>query len=131
MSPILCIGEKERHHDGSHFQVISHELRASLAGVSRAKAKNIVVAYEPIWAVGSKSNGAMNPEDASEAAIFIKKVLAEIFGSGAKSVRVVYGGSVDYKNASLIAHAPGISGLLVGRDSLSPAHFVKIAEAIK
>lgn len=132
ITPIICIGEKERHHDGAHWQVISHELHSTLSGIPRALAKSCIIAYEPIWAIGKKAKRAMTTEEISESAIFIKKILAEIFGShSANKIRVIYGGSVDAKNAGAIAHARGISGFLVGRDSLIPSHFAKIVEAVK
>jgi triosephosphate isomerase len=132
ISPIICIGEKERHHDGEHWSQISHQLHASVAGISRAQSVRCIIAYEPIWAIGKKAKGMMDSETISESAIFIKKILAEIFGAKqANKIRIIYGGSVDFKNAADIASASGISGCLVGRDSLNPVHFVKIAEAFK
>lgn len=131
MSPVICIGEKERRHEGEHWQVISHELRASLADVPKSMISRCVIAYEPIWAIGTGKT-AMQPEAIGEAAIFIRKVLAEIYGvrSSAK-VRVIYGGSVDFKNASSIASAPGVSGFLVGRQSLVPKYFARIASSLR
>ncbi len=127
ISPIICIGEKERREGGEHWQVISDELRASLAGISRAQASNCIIAYEPIWAVGKNSKGVMEPDAISESAIFIKKILAEMFGTNiAAKIRIIYGGSVDAKSAEGIALATGVSGVLVGRASLAPAQFAKI-----
>lgn len=132
ITPVICIGEKDRHEGGEHWQVISHELRASLEGITRSQASKCIIAYEPIWAVGKKAKGVMDPEAINESAIFIKKILAEMFGSkvGAK-MRVIYGGSVNSKNAADIASASAISGCLVGRESLNASHFVKIAYAFK
>ena len=132
ISPIICIGEKERHSEGAHWQVISREIHASLAGIPRSVISRIVMAYEPIWAIGSSSKGAMRAEDVGESAIFIKKVLSEIYGNTtASKVRIVYGGSVDDKNAKDIANASGVSGFLVGRQSLKPKSFLSIAETLK
>ncbi len=132
MTPIVCIGEKERHEDASHWGVISREIHASLAGIPRALASRMIIAYEPIWAIGSASKGAMKPEDVGESAIFIKKVVSEIYGTAAGSkIRVIYGGSVDDSNAGEIGKASGVSGFLVGRQSLKPKSFIKIAEALK
>ena len=132
ISPIICIGEKERHHDGEHWALISKELRESVSGIPRAQASRCIIAYEPIWAVGKKAKGVMKPSDIGESAIFIKKILSEIFSARiAKGIRVIYGGSVDWRNADGVASASGISGLLVGRDSLTASHFAKIAEALK
>ncbi|MFA6050154.1 MAG: triose-phosphate isomerase [Candidatus Paceibacterota bacterium] len=132
MSPVICIGEKERHHDGAHWQTIGQEIHASLAGITRTDVKKVIIAYEPIWAIGGKSLGAMKTEDIAESMIFIRKVLAEIYGSkAAHGVRIIYGGSVDHKNAAEIAKEGGVSGFLVGRQSLKPKDFAKIAEALQ
>lgn len=130
LSPIICIGEKERHHEGEHWQVLSRELHASLAHVPKSMIKNCVIAYEPIWAIG-KGSTAMKSEEIGESAIFIRKILAEMFGvKNSEKTRVVYGGSVDGKNAREIASASGVSGFLVGRQSLVPKQFAKIASAL-
>lgn len=130
LSPIICIGERERHHEGEHWQVISRELHASLAQVPKSMIKNCVIAYEPIWAIG-KGAIAMKPDEIGESAIFIRKVVAEMFGvKNSEKTRVVYGGSVDSKNAREIASAVGVSGFLVGRQSLTPKNFAKIASVL-
>ena len=130
LSPIICIGEKERHHDGEHWPVLARELHATLIGISKSQIKNCIISYEPIWAVG-KGNSAMKQSDISESAIFIKKVLAEMYGVKATArIRIIYGGSVDTKNAKEIGAVSGISGFLVGRESLKPNNFAKIAEAL-
>ncbi len=132
MSPVICVGEHERHHDGAHWQVISRELHASLSGISRIQIKRVVIAYEPIWAIGSSAKGVMKTEDIAESMIFVKKVLGEIYGNkAAHGVRVVYGGSVDNLNALEIAERGEVSGFLVGRASLDPKKFLKIAETLK
>lgn len=132
MSPVICIGEKERHHDGEHWAVISRELHASLSGISKADIKKVVIAYEPIWAIGSHSKGAMKVEDIAESVIFIRKVLSEMYSNKiAHDVRVVYGGSVDVSDASSISLDGGVSGFLIGRESLNPKHFDKIALFLK
>ena len=131
LSPIICIGEKERHNDGDHWSVLSRELHASVAGISKSEIKNCIIAYEPLWAIG-KGNTAMKSDDISESAIFIKKVLAEIYGAKVtQNIRVIYGGSVAQKNAEEIANARGISGFLVGRESLKPHNFAKIANTLQ
>lgn len=128
--PIICIGERERHHEGEHWQVISRELHASLSQVPKSMIKNCVIAYEPIWAIG-KGAIAMKSEEIGESAIFIRKIIAEMFGvKNSEKTRVVYGGSVDGKNAGEIASAAGVSGFLVGRQSLVPKHFAKIASVL-
>lgn len=129
MSPIICIGEKERNSSAEHWQEIKWQLVDSLQGVTKNNIKKCVIAYEPVWAIGKKSVGPMHPSEVAESAIFIKKVLAEMFGPKiAEGVRIVYGGSVDAKNAKDIVLAGGISGFLVGRASLKPKEFASIVE---
>ncbi|MDB5204283.1 MAG: triosephosphate isomerase, triosephosphate isomerase [Candidatus Taylorbacteria bacterium] len=130
ISPIICIGEKERNQNAEHWQEIKWQLVDSLQGVNKTNIKKCVIAYEPVWAIGKKSVGPMNPADVAESAIFIKKVLAEMFGPQiAEGVRIVYGGSVDGKSSKDIMRAGGVSGFLVGRASLKPKEFEEIVLA--
>ncbi len=127
INPIICIGEKERNQSAEHWQEIKWQLVDSLQGITKNNIKKCVIAYEPVWAIGKKSSGPMNPADVAESAIFIKKVLTEMFGPKiAEGVRIVYGGSVDGKSAKEIMLAGGIAGFLMGRASLKPKEFEQI-----
>lgn len=127
ITPIICIGEKERTGNAEHWQEIKWQLVDSLQGITKNNIKNCVIAYEPIWAIGKKSVGPMSSEDVSESAIFIKKVLVEMFGSNiADKVAIIYGGSVDSKTAGDILSTKSVAGFLVGRASLNPKEFEKI-----
>ncbi|MES2223375.1 MAG: triose-phosphate isomerase [Patescibacteria group bacterium] len=131
ISPIICIGEKERSQNAEHWQEIKWQLVDSLQGVNKTNIKKCVIAYEPVWAIGKKSVGPMAPADVAESAIFIKKVLAEMFDPKiAEDVRIVYGGSVDGKSSKDIMRAGAISGFLVGRASLKPKEFEEIVGSI-
>ncbi len=128
LTPIVCIGEKERNSSAEHWQEIKWQLVDSLQGVTKNNIKNCIIAYEPVWAIGKKSSGPMSPDDVSESAIFIKKVLAEMFGGNmADKVRIIYGGSVDAKSVKDIINTKSVAGFLVGRASLSARDFEKIA----
>jgi triosephosphate isomerase (TIM) len=132
ISPIICIGEKNRDASAEHWQEIKWQLVDSLQNISRLNIKKCIIAYEPIWAIGKKSHGPMSSEDVSEAAIFIRKILSEMFGvKQAESVKIVYGGSVDGQSAKNIIESQGISGFLVGRASLNVKDFSKIIESTK
>lgn len=129
LSPILCVGEDERDGSGSHYGAIEERLRASLPKLSPKDAKLLVVAYEPVWAIGKTSADAMTPDDLEETALYIRKVLAEVLGRvQALKTPVLYGGSVEPDNAEYLMHA-GISGFLVGHASVDPASLIAIAKA--
>ncbi|MDO8504865.1 MAG: triose-phosphate isomerase [Candidatus Liptonbacteria bacterium] len=118
---IFCVGEsKETRRKGMRTaeNFVRHELSAGLSGVKKNFLDKISVAYEPIWAIGT--GVADTPKGADEMAIFIKKLLA---------VKVLYGGSVNSKNASAFLARKEIDGALVGGASLDPKEFKKIVEA--
>ena len=129
--PLVCIGEKERDKEGDYLEFIRHELRSSLSGIKKKEIANkLVVAYEPIWAIGKKSKDAMQPEDLTQMVIFIKKALTDIYDRKvAETVPILYGGSVDARNTDSLART-GISGFLVGRASLEPKIFEEIANSL-
>lgn len=134
LSVILCVGENERADEASHLNFVSKQIRESIFGVSAKFFNKIIIAYEPVWAIGENSKGPAAPEDALEMSIFIKKVLTEIFGKKrAEMVPILYGGSVDSGNAREFLGKGGMDGLLVGRESLNPKGFgdiLRIAENI-
>ncbi|MBI5742683.1 MAG: triose-phosphate isomerase [Candidatus Niyogibacteria bacterium] len=130
---ILCVGERERVR-GELPMVVKEELLADLANVTPQKAKNIIIAYEPIWAIG-EGKQADTPEDLFEIVIYIRRTLLDIFGKTlAEKMPLLYGGSVDDKNAAAFLDVAGVQGLLVGRASLDAKKFgniLKIAEKLK
>lgn len=131
LTPILCIGEWHRDPDGVFFSVIRTQLERALALVKQSEAGRIVVAYEPVWAVGT-GHKAATPKDAAEAALFIKKTIAARFGfARAKSLRVLYGGSTSPDNAASFLAERDIGGLLVGRESLNPKSFISIIQCAR
>lgn len=126
---VLCVGEHVRDNDGGYLKHIGEQLALSLAGISKKDLSKIVVAYEPIWAIGAHAERAASPEDALEVAIFIKRILSDMHGKGGDVVPVLYGGSVDAKNAGAFLAQSAISGLLVGRASLDPKVFSAILKS--
>ncbi len=130
--PLLCVGENERDEEGKHLQFIQDQLKFSLEGIRRKEdAEKLVIAYEPVWAIGTRATEAMNPTDLAEMVIFIKKTLTDIFGREAADViPVLYGGSVDSTNAEPLYKETGIRGFLIGRASLNPKEFCEIAEGL-
>lgn len=131
---VLCVGERERDLDGEYLKFISAQLKSALKNVQKKDLGNIVIAYEPIWAIGKNALRAATTEDAHEVSISIKKTLSDLYGTTANDIAILYGGSVDAKNAGEFLQKSGVVGLLVGRASLDVEAFTKIlkvADAIK
>ncbi len=126
---VVCIGERERDEEGNYTRVLAEELRASLAGVNKPMLKNVVIAYEPIWAIGKQAKDAAHPSDVFEMSILIRKVLADMYDpQHAHRVPLLYGGSVDAQNADAFLEEGGVQGLLIGRASRNPKKFAKILD---
>lgn len=131
LTAVVCIGEAERDLSGSYFEKIEEQLKQSLQGVQKRFAPNLVVAYEPIWAIGKSAKDAMSPSDIRETVIFIRKVLSKLYDAdSAFSVPILYGGSVAPQNIEGIIKQGEVAGVLVGRDSLVPPHFIDILKVI-
>jgi triosephosphate isomerase len=125
LRPILCVGELLAERDaGRTFDVLARQLTGSLAGADRARAAELVVAYEPVWAIGTGRTAT--PAIAQEAHAFIRARLADRFGAGASEIRIQYGGSVKPENAAELLAQPDIDGALVGGASLDPESFSAI-----
>lgn len=122
--PIVCVGEKERDEEGSYFTALKNQIRASLSGIRRVLLRELVIAYEPLWAIGKSARDAMQPRTVRETEIFIRKVLTDLFGAGeAQEPRILYGGSVEEENTAAILAESGVDGLLVGHASLEAEGF--------
>ncbi|PIT91165.1 triose-phosphate isomerase [Candidatus Kaiserbacteria bacterium CG10_big_fil_rev_8_21_14_0_10_49_17] len=131
LTPILCVGESERDDDGAYLSFVSAQIRRGLVDVPLAEVKNIIIAYEPVWAIGKSAESAMKPRDMHEMKLYIYKLLVERYGeSVAKRVRILYGGSVEGSNASAILTESAVDGFLVGHASLSAESFAQIARSI-
>ncbi|MGB9034855.1 triose-phosphate isomerase [Arthrobacter sp. UCD-GKA] len=126
VTPVLCVGEGlEIRQAGTHVEYTLEQLRGSLAGITAEQAETLVVAYEPVWAIGTGE--VAGPEDAQELCAAIRAELAVLFGADvAASVRVLYGGSVKASNAAAILAQRDVDGVLVGGASLDAAEFANI-----
>jgi triosephosphate isomerase len=129
LTPILCIGEPEVVRDaGGHVTHCTNQLGAALTGVTAEQAETLVVAYEPIWAIGTGK--VATPHDAQEVCAAIRAHLGELYSPDlAAGVRILYGGSVKASNAGDIVAQPDIDGALVGGASLDPVEFTAICVA--
>jgi len=127
LTAILCIGEKERDSAAEYLSFLKEELIVALSAITKPQLKNVVIAYEPLWAIGKTKDDAMRPEQVHEMVIFIRKILVERFSkSVAMNVPVLYGGSVEPENAASLLERGEISGFLVGHASLHAESFTKI-----
>ena len=129
LRPILCVGESaEQRELGITLEIIALQLKTALSGIVAAKMRRIVIAYEPIWAIGTGLTAT--PEDAELVCREIRSIIRKLYGARiARAVSVLYGGSMNDKNAHELLAQPDIDGGLVGGASLSPASFAAIIRA--
>ncbi len=135
LKPILCLGEEARDAFDSQGRPINEmslavgeQLKKGLADVPSNRLEEIIIVYEPVWAISTHSDGkACLPDDAMKAALFIRKTLSSLYSrSLAEKAAIVYGGSVNSKNVASFLKEAGMNGVLVGSASLSASEFVKI-----
>lgn len=125
MRPILCVGETlEQREAGSTSEVVVSQLDAGTGKVSQNEADKLVIAYEPVWAIGTGKNAL--PEDANSVAVLVRERLAERFGQASERIRILYGGSVKAGNVASFVAQPHVDGALVGGASLDPEEFARI-----
>jgi triosephosphate isomerase len=122
LAVIFCVGETlDEREAGKTFDVVKREVEA---GLSEVDADNLVVAYEPIWAIGTGKTAT--PEQAQEVHAVIRKILVNLFGEKAEEIRILYGGSVTPENVDSLMSCPDVNGALVGGASLKPDSFGRI-----
>ena len=136
LTPIVCIGEKERDQSHGYFETVKTQVRECLLGINKNLISKIVIAYEPVWALSSTLNRRdATAHDSREMAVYIRKVLSDMTTPQiAGGIRVIYGGSVNEKDAGDFLEHGGVDGVLPGKASLTAKKFieiVKICEALK
>jgi triosephosphate isomerase len=125
--PLLCVGETlEEREAGLTEQVVLRQLHAGIEKLDAAHVGTMLIAYEPVWAIGTGRNA--KPEDASSVHAAIRRALRERNGERAAVVPILYGGSVNRGNAKLLLAAPDVDGLLVGGASLDPGNWAAICQ---
>lgn len=129
LTVVICVGEKERDQNHEYFNIVKKQLGECLSGISKTAIPKIVIAYEPVWAISSTENRRdATPKDCEEMVIFIKKVLSDKFGAKVKLPKIIYGGSVNTKDAASFLERGSAEGLLVGRASLTADKFIEIVK---
>jgi triosephosphate isomerase len=131
LTAVLCVGEQSRDAAGAYFAVVEEQLRAAFGGLPHL-AKKVVVAYEPVWAIGKSAESALPPQELEEMVIFIRKILADILTRPvALKVPILYGAAVEADNANALIVDGGVQGLLVGHASATVDSFLEILKSVR
>ncbi len=129
MHPILCVGEKERDAQALYLNTLRTQIKNSLAKIPKRLAGQLIVAYEPVWAIGAKD--PMDPATIQEMSIFVKKTISEMYGhDNGIATPILYGGAVNFRNAGDIIARGGVDGLLVGRESVNAPGFTELLKTV-
>ncbi len=132
LTSILCVGEAERDAGGAHFSFVEAQLSSALKQIPKLSPSKLVIAYEPVWAIGKSAEDAMKPHDVREMSIFIKKTLTDMFERKiAMRVPLLYGGSVEPDNAHVLITEGNVNGFLVGHASAQLDSFMGILTRCK
>jgi triosephosphate isomerase (TIM) len=131
LTPILCVGETLAERESSRtMEVVERQVERALRGLTPAQVAAGVIAYEPVWAIGTGRNAT--PDQAQEVHAFVRRLVMRSHGEpSAAAVRILYGGSVKADNVGALLGQPDVDGALVGGASLDPASFLKIAHAAR
>jgi triosephosphate isomerase len=128
--PILCVGESEQERDAEETErKLRHQIQEDLAGVAPERLADVVIAYEPIWAIGT--GRVATPEQAQEAIAFVRALIGDRDADAAASARILYGGSVKPENALELLALPDVDGALVGGASLQADSFAATVQAAR
>jgi triosephosphate isomerase len=130
--PILCIGEQERDGEGRYLAFIREKLTVALAALAQKERSKVIIAYEPLWAIGKTAAFAIGPNDLAEMTLYIRKVLAELLpGKSSTHSLVLYGGSVEPNNIRDLAASSSVDGFLIGHASVDPITFTLLVKQLQ
>lgn len=131
LTVILCVGERERDSQGHYLSFLTSQIQSALDKVSKRNLESLIIAYEPVWAVGQSDYRALDGRALHETSLFIRKILADMYGhSEAMETPILYGGSVNTQNAESILSEGNVQGVLVGRQSLEE-NFEEIIDLVE
>lgn len=131
LTPILCVGEHERDPDGHYLAFIRNQITSALDKIAPKERAQVILAYEPIWAIGKTAADAIAPNDLAEMILYLRKVLAELLpGKSSGRSKVLYGGSVEPEGIRGLAGGTGADGFLVGHASVETGTFSALIKAL-
>jgi triosephosphate isomerase (TIM) len=131
LTPILCVGEHERDGEGRYLSFIREQITRALEPLTYKERGKVVVAYEPLWAIGKTADQAIGPNDLAEMVLYIRKVIAELLpGKVSRHSLVLYGGSVESANVRALAAGSSIDGFLIGHASAQPETFTTLVKEL-
>lgn len=131
LTPILCVGEQERDRDGRYLGFVREEITTALVPLTHKERARVVIAYEPLWAIGKTADAAIGPDDLAEMTLYIRKVLAELLsGKQAAHTLVLYGGSVEPENVRNLARTSHVNGFLIGHASVEAPVFSALVKEL-
>ncbi len=131
LTPILCVGERERDGEGRYLALVREELTVAIESLAQKERVKVIIAYEPLWAIGTTAEHSIGLKDLSEMVLYIRKVLAELMpGKSSSRSLILYGGSVERDNARDLAASSGIDGFLIGHASVDPHAFTLLVKQL-
>ena len=131
LTPILCVGEKERDEDALYLSYIRRQIDSVYSALTPRERIAVIVAYEPVWAIGKRADDAMDPADLQEMVLYIRKVLGDYLPSKtAQKTIILYGGSAEPANVRELAEGSKVDGFLVGHASADPTMFGALVKAL-
>jgi triosephosphate isomerase len=131
LKPIVCIGEHERDDEAQYLTFLRTQLESIFVRLQPMERTQVILAYEPIWAIGKRAADSIQPQDLQEMVLYIRKVLADFVpGNAAEQVPVLYGGSVEPGNIRMLAAGGQVDGFLIGHASVELASFRALVRAL-
>ncbi len=129
--PIVCVGEKERDADAQYLQELRHQIASIFSPLSPKERLGVVLAYEPVWAIGPNAAGVITKHDLEEMVLYIRKVISDFMpGRANEKTTILYGGSVDASNSNELTVTTGVDGLLVGRASTNVSTYSALLNSL-
>ncbi len=129
LRPVLCVGEASRDEQGRYLVAVREQITTALLPLTHKERRQVIIAYEPRWAIGKHADQAISSSDLAEMVLYIRKVLAELLpGKSSQGMLVLYGGAVEPENIRTLAAGAGVDGFLVGHASVDAITFAALVK---